>query len=407
MPLRALLLDFNSYFASVEQQLRPELRGRPIGILPVVAETTCCIAASREAKRFGVKTGTVVADARELCPDIVFVQARPAVYVEMHHKLMAIVDSVIQVGEVLSIDEVACELTGSWQREEVIRERSLMVKKKLRDEAGECLTCSIGIGPNRFLAKTASNMQKPDGLTVIHAADLPDILYPLKLEDLNGIGRHMLERLNRHGIYSVEALCAASREQLRRIWGGVEGERYFDRLRGIEVARPPSRRASLGHSHVLPPHLRYGTGAWSVLSKLTQKAALRLRAEGLLASRMSVRVSWHRHDAWEHTARFTPMSDTLGFLRILAGLWAERPAHGEPVKVGVVLSGLAPATQETLPLFDDGTRSPGLDSAFDRVRRRFGNDALYFGGAFLAAHEAPMRIAFNHIPDQTTEADGP
>ncbi|MFA5081673.1 MAG: hypothetical protein WC474_03890 [Hydrogenophilaceae bacterium] len=406
MPLRALLLDFNSYFASVEQQLRPELRGRPLGILPVLAETTCCIAASYQAKRHGVKTGTSVAEARQLCPDIVFVQARPAVYVEMHHRLMAIVDSVIAVGEVLSIDEVACDLTGSWQREEVIRTLSLQVKAKIRDQVGECMTCSIGIGPNRFLAKTASNMQKPDGLTVIHDADLPGILYSLKLEDLNGIGRHMLERLNRYGIYSVEALCAASREQLRRVWGGIEGERYFDRLRGIEVARTPSRRGSIGHSHVLPPHLRYGNGAWSVLSKLTQKAALRLRAEGYLASRMSIRVSWRHHDTWEGSARFTPMSDTLGFLRILAGLWAERPPHGEPVKVGVVLSGLAPAEQETLPLFDDGTRSPGLDRAFDKVRRKFGNDALYFGGAFLAAHEAPMRIAFNHIPDQALESDG-
>ncbi|MDD4880040.1 MAG: DNA polymerase [Gallionellaceae bacterium] len=406
MPLRALLLDFNSYFASVEQQLRPELRGRPLGILPVAAETTCCIAASYQAKRFGVRTGTSVSDARQLCPDIVFVEARPAVYVEMHHKLMTIVDSVIAVGEVLSIDEVACDLTGSWQREEVIRELSMKVKAKLRAEAGECMTCSIGIGPNRFLAKTASNMQKPDGLTVIHDADLPDVLYGLKLEDLNGIGRHMLERLNRYGIYSVEALCATSREQLRRVWGGVEGERYHDRLRGIEVARPPAKRGSIGHSHVLPPHLRYDTGAWSVLSKLTQKAALRLRSEGYLASRMSIRVSWRRHDAWEDAAKFTPMSDTLGFLRILAGLWAERPPHGEPIKVGVVLSGLAPAGQETLPLFDDGTRSPGLDKAFDRVRRKFGNDALYFGGAFLAAHEAPMRIAFNHIPDQALESDG-
>lgn len=406
MPLRALLLDFNSYFASVEQQLRPELRGRPIGILPVVAETTCCIAASQQAKRFGVRTGTLVAEARQLCPDIVFVEARPAVYVEMHHRLMEIVDSVIQVGEVLSIDEVACDLTGSWQREEVIRELSLKVKARIRDQVGECMTCSIGIGPSRFLAKTASNMQKPDGLTVIHDEDLPDILYPLELQALNGIGRHMLERLHRYGIYTVEALCAASREQLRRVWGGVEGERYYDRLRGVEIVRPPSRRGSIGHSHVLPPHLRYGDGAWSVLSKLTQKAALRLRAEGLLASRIAVRVSWRRHDAWESNAQFTPMSDTLGFLRILAGLWAERPPCGEPVKVGVVLGGLAPAGQETLPLFEDGTRSPGLDTAFDKVRRKFGNDALYFGGAFLAAHEASMRIAFNHIPDQILESDG-
>jgi DNA polymerase-4 len=405
MPLRALLLDFNSYFASVEQQLRPELRGQPLGILPVVAETTCCIAASIQAKRFGVRTGTSVADARRLCPDIVFVEARPQVYVEMHHRLMEIVDSVVAIGEVLSIDEVACELTGSWQREEVVRKLSLEVKRKIRDQAGECLTCSIGIGPNRFLAKTASNMQKPDGLTVIHDEELPDILYTLKLDDLNGIGRHMLERLNRFGIYSVEALCQASRAQLRRVWGSVEGERFYDRLRGIEVVLPPTRRGSLSHSHVLPPQLRHSGGAWSVLSKLTQKAAIRLRAEGYLAGRLSIRVSWRKHDAWESAAAFTPMSDTLGFLRILNGLWAERPGNGEPVKVSVVLSDLTPLGQDTLPLFDDGTRSPGLDAAFDKVRQRFGNDALYFGGAFMAAHEAPMRISFNHVPDLELESD--
>ena len=122
MSLRSLLLDFNSYFASVEQHLRPELRGRPVGVLPVLAETSCCIAASIQAKRCGVKTGTGVADARRLCPDIVFVQARPRIYVEMHHRLMGIVDTVIAVSEVLSIDEVACDLTGSWQQEGVVRE---------------------------------------------------------------------------------------------------------------------------------------------------------------------------------------------------------------------------------------------------------------------------------------------
>ena len=405
MTLRALLLDFNSYFASVEQQLRPELRGRPVGVLPVLAETTCCIAASYQAKRFGVKTGTSVGEARKLCPDIVFVEARPAVYVEMHHRLMDTVDTVIAIGEVMSIDEVYCELTGSWREERVVRELAREVKTRIR-AVGECLTCSIGIGPNRFLAKTASNMQKPDGLTVIHEADLPEILLPLKLTDLNGIAGAMLARLERHGIHSVEALCRASREQLRRVWGGVEGERYYDRLRGLEIQLPPSKRSSLGHSHVLPPHLRYDGGAYGVLSKLTQKAALRLRAEGYVAARMGVRVSWRQHPPWEAEARFTPMQDTLGFLRVLAALWAERPRHGEPVKVSMVFSELTPAEQETLPLFGDGTRTPGLDGAFDRVRRKYGNDALYFGGAYLASHEAPMRISFTHIPDLVLETDG-
>jgi DNA polymerase-4 len=405
LTLRALLLDFNSYFASVEQQLRPELRGRPLGILPVLAESTCCIAASYQAKRFGVKTGTSVADARRLCPDMVFVEARPAVYVEMHHRLMAVVDSVIAVGEVLSIDEVACELTGSWRQEAVVRRLAGEVKAKLR-EVGECLTCSIGVGPNRFLAKTASNMQKPDGLTLIHESDLPDILFPLKLNDLNGIAKAMHARLERHGITTVEALCRAPREKLRQVWGGVEGERFYDRLRGIEPPVAPTRRGSIGHSHVLPPQLRYVGGAYAVLSKLTQKAAIRLRAEGYLASRLGIRVEWRNRDNWERVARFSPMQDTLGFLRILAGLWAERPAHGEPTKVSMVFSELTPASEETLPLFPDGTRTPGLDSAFDRVRSKFGNSALYFGGAFLAGAQAPMRISFTHIPDLVLEQDG-
>lgn len=410
MTLRALLLDFNSYFASVEQQLRPELRGRPVGILPVMAETTCCIAASYEAKRLGIKTGTMVAEARKLCPEVVFVQARPSVYVDMHHRLMDVVNSVIAITEVLSIDEVVCELTGSWRREEVAVRLAKEAKAKIRDRVGECLTSSVGIGPNRFIAKMASNMQKPDGLTVVHEEDLPQALYRLKLGDIHGVGRAMLARLERYGIHGVEALCQADRASLRRIWGGVEGERMYDRLRGVDVPVVPTRRGSIGHSHVLPPPLRYDQGAYAVLSKLTQKAARRMRSEGFLAQRLEVRVDWRHRDPWVVEGRFNAMSDTLGFLRILDTLWAERPRGREPIKVGVVLKGLTRADQSSLPLFAEteaprGGTLPGLDAVLDKLHQRFGNDAIYFGGAFRAIHEAPMRISFNHIPDLALEED--
>src|SRR5471030_2931427 len=115
MSLHSLVVDFNSYFASVEQQLRPELRGKAIAVVPVKAESTCCIAASYEAKKFGVKTGTRVSDARHLCPGLQIVEARPALYVESHHKLIAAVESCIHVEEVWSIDEMVCELTGKWK----------------------------------------------------------------------------------------------------------------------------------------------------------------------------------------------------------------------------------------------------------------------------------------------------
>ncbi len=406
MSLRALLLDFNSYFASVEQQLRPELRGRPLGILPVLAETTCCIAASHQAKRFGVRTGTSVADARRLCPDIVLVEARPAVYVDMHHRLMETIDRVIAITEVLSIDEVVCELTGSWRQEAVAVRLATEAKARIRAEVGECLTSSVGIGPNRFIAKMASNMQKPDGLTVIHAEELPRALYRLKLADIHGIGRAMLARLEHYGIGSVEALCQADRAVLRRIWGGIEGERMHDRLRGIDVPVTPSKRASLGHSHVLPPTLRFDQGAYAVLSKLTQKAARRLRAEGYLARRLAVWVDYRRREPWSVEGRFNEMADTLGFLRVLDTLWAERPRGREPVKVGVVLKDLTRADQAALPLFPEQRAAPGLDAVLDRLKQRFGNDAIYFGGAFQALREAPMRIAFHHIPDRELEEDG-
>jgi DNA polymerase-4 len=411
MPLRALLLDFNSYFAAVEQQLRPELRGRPVGVLPVLAETTCCIAASYEAKRFGVKTGTPVAEARRLCPDIVFVQARPRIYVEMHHRLMAVVDSVIAIGEVLSIDEVMCELTGSWQQEAVAVALARRVKQRLLDEVGECLTCSVGIGPNRFLAKIASNMQKPNGLTVIRPADLPDILFGLALEDLHGVGRAMSARLRRAGIDTVEALCRASREDLRRVWGGVEGERMYERLRGLEPTLPPTRRASIGHSHVLPPHLRDEAGAWAVLSKLTQKAAVRLRAEGYLAGRMSLAVEYRDRPGWATGVRFAPMRSTLDFLKVLATLWAGRPRprhrrdRWEPMKVSVCLWELVPADRATPSLFPEAEQKAALDAALDRLRSKYGPEAVYFGGAWGAMQEAPMRISFTHVPDLRLEAD--
>ncbi|MGH9576505.1 MAG: DNA polymerase, partial [Terriglobales bacterium] len=115
MTLRSLLVDFNSYFASVEQQVEPRLRGRPLGVVPMLADTTVCIAASIEAKHFGIRTGTKVAEARRLCPEIELVIARHELYIDYHHRAVAAVDSVVPVRAVLSIDEMDCELAGRWR----------------------------------------------------------------------------------------------------------------------------------------------------------------------------------------------------------------------------------------------------------------------------------------------------
>jgi DNA polymerase-4 len=407
MSLRVLYVDLNSYFASVEQQLRPELRGKPIGVLPVLAETTCCIAASINAKRYGIKTGTPVWQARKLCKHIVFVQARPSVYVEFHHRIVAAVESCTPVGAVLSIDEMSCELMGSEQQEKKAVALGRRIKQAIYDQVGDILHSSVGIAPNRFLAKTASNIQKPDGLTVIRQSDLPHCLYGLKLSALNGIGRAMEQRLNRHGITRVEQLCAASKDTLRTAWNGIEGERFFAKLRGDAILPPPTQRASVGHSHVLAPEMRDPVTALAVIYRLLHKAAMRKRHYGYAAGGLGVHLSYLDHTRWREQVRFAPHADTLKFNHVLAALWQRCPPNAAPIlKVGVTLFALTDVACLTRDLFDFESQHPGLNAALDRINQRWGPNTLYFGGAHDGIGAAPMRIAFNHIPELQVEDDG-
>jgi DNA polymerase IV len=187
--LNWLFIDLNSYFATVEQEVRPELRGRPIAVVPMMADTTCCIAASYEAKAFGVKTGTLVADARRMCPEIALVEARHELYVDYHHRVVDAVESCLPVTAVLSIDEMACRLTGRERPLISALELGRNVKARISERVGPMLRSSVGLATNRYLAKIASDMEKPDGLVALPLDILPEALSHLTLRDLPGIDR--------------------------------------------------------------------------------------------------------------------------------------------------------------------------------------------------------------------------
>lgn len=408
MPLRSLFVDFNSYFASVEQQTRPELRNQPVGVVPVLSETTCCIAASYEAKRFGVKTGTRVSDARVLCPRIRIVEARPEIYVRYHNDLVEIVDSVLPVTSIQSIDEMACSLNGPYQQREKALALAHQIKATIASQIGPWMKSSIGIAPNDFLAKTASDMQKPNGLVIIESHELPQRLHGLELRDFCGIGRNMEARLRQHGICTVEALCAASASTLRRAWGSIEGERLHAKLRGEVVYSPPTQKSSISHSHVLAPELRNDADAYSVLNRLLQKAAMRLRKDGYLAGSMGIYLKYTgNNDGWHQEMHFQETQDTIEFLRVMETLWQQRPSRppGAPMQVGVYLLGLIDMHCRTLPLFGEGKARPALNAVVDKLNALYGKNTVYFGGAHTALQSAPMRIAFNRIPDVETESD--
>jgi DNA polymerase IV len=407
--LRALVIDYNGFFASCEQQERPELRTRAVAVVPVMAETTCVIACSYDAKKRGVKTGTRVDEARALCPGIVIIEARPEIYIRYHKKLLEAVDTCIPVTQALSIDEVWCALPPDWQNRRDALAVARKIKTAIRRIAGEFLTCSIGVAPNSWLAKIASDLEKPDGLVVIESEELPQRLFPLALRDLPGVGANMETRLRAAGLTTVESLCAASVEKLRQVWGGIEGERMWERLRGTEVVLPPARTSSLGHSHILPPHLRNPTGAEATLHRLLQKASMRLRAAGHYAAGMHLALRLSGRERWSTAATFTETQDTLELTRILNLLWTRRPRtrgadaiHG----VGVTLFDLGTTAGHTgmLPgIVDNGDRRAGLNAALDRINKKLGKHSVVFGGALGALDYAPVRIAFNRIPDLDLE----
>ena len=404
MTLRSLLVDFNSYFASVEQQVEPRLRGKPVGVVPMLADTTVCIAASIEAKKFGVKTGTKVGDAKKMCPAIELVIARHELYIDYHHRAVAAVDSVAPVRAVLSIDEMDCELTGRWREPERALGIARKVKVAIASDVGEYLRTSIGIGPNTFIAKTASDMVKPDGLVMIQKSELPERLFALGVRELSGIGPRMEKRLARHDIKTVRDLAARTADELRAIWGGVGGEIMYRRIRGEPQMEGEVDTHSISHSSVLGPERRNADDAFAVLNRLTQKAAQRLRKAGYYAGRFAVDLKYLDGSHWHREMRLVDTQDTMTFLHALDKLWSARPADRRKIlKVGMAFSDFVSELGHTGSLFASEDKSKALYRTLDKLNARFGRQAVYFASAHTARDRSGLHIAFNHIPDPETE----
>ena len=301
-----LHIDLNSFFASVEQQLHPEYRGKPVGVCGTMADTGALIAASYEAKALGIKTLTKVGDAKRICPEIILVNGSHTQYAEYSHNISAAVDRVCPVAHNPSIDEMACQLMGRERQPANARKISLAIKQAIMDDVGETLRCSIGMAPNRYLAKIASDMQKPDGLIGLLPSQLPRAISHLELRDLPGVGARTEARLNAKGITSMPQLLALDLPGMHKLWDSVWGDRLYHWLRGADTGDdgapvPSDIQKSLGHSHVLGPEHRTPEGAWAVAHKLLHKAAMRLRMEHFYTASLR-----RHHQVLTHTRPGSP-----------------------------------------------------------------------------------------------------
>jgi DNA polymerase-4 len=416
MDLRWLFLDMNSFFASCEQQDRAELRSRPIAVAPVASDSTCCIAASYEARRFGIKCGTNIGVARQMCPELTVVSARPELYTEYHTQILQLLRSMLPEVRKLSCDEMACRLGGNEKSDSDAVRLGREIKLSLKSRIGECMRCSVGLAPNAFLAKVATELHKPDGLVAIRASDLPHALYGLKLSDFPGIGRKMLVRLHGFGIYTVEDMYAADSRRLRLAWGGVSGERWYRMLRGdadcdygAMTVRPTQ---SVGHSHVLAPEMRNLVGAESVLLRLTARAVRRLRLKGMHARAIAISVrftkpSGYGSKRWSASSEHRiPASDPFSLVAAARSLWqsgVDTIAANVPIQVAMVFCDLIPSASVTLPLFDESHRGEIAAQAMDGIHARFGKTAIDLGSVFFERAGMREAIAFGKVTDDDRE----
>jgi DNA polymerase-4 len=416
-PLRWLFLDLNSYFASVEQQLQPELRGKPVLVAPVDSDTTVAIAASVEAKRYGISTGTPVWEAKHLCRDLIVTPARHEKYVEFHDAIIAEIWKHIPVTRVCSIDEVACRLLDNENSVEAATALAHRIKAGIHTQIGQCMTSSIGIAPNRLLAKLASDMQKPDGLVILPAEQLPERLFDMPLRDIAGIGARMERRLARDGINDIRQLCERRPRDAGTAWGGTNGDRLWYLLHGVDLPEKATQSRSIGHSHVLSPGKRGVEPVRLTARRLALKATSRLRRK-CYRSRLLVLHARFEDDksTWRASIKLPATQDSFAVLAGLEALYPrlveagrKRPGDFQIRMVGVTLAEIEPVVAEQDSLFalldpNDPlareTRTLSLSRAMDRINERFGRNAVSVGPLHGGRIDrVGTKIAFGRIPE--------
>jgi len=397
---RALYVDMNSFFASVEQEIKPKLRGQPVGVCPFINDATCVIAASVEAKRYGVKTGTSVRDARRLCPHIHLISDDPSVYRLYHRRIVEALETTRCRVNIKSIDEAFLELPYDLQ--ENAQQMALQIKKRIR-EVGSQLNCSIGIASNLFLAKMGTKLFKPNGLVEIRTEDLEAYYALLSLTDLYGISWRMARRLEAIGIKTPVAFYQAPYALLKRYFG-VNGERWYLRLRGYEVDNRPTTRRIIGHqTTVVPDPATTRSEVLGVASQLCYKAAVRLRAAALAAQSIHVALRFTDRSYWSRTLRtHAPFWDSRTFFTHTATVLAAWTPQ-KPVRL-ISVSGfdLLPQSALTMPLFDPPTHPEQLSRAIDEIEARFGRHTIAPANQLLSTRVTD-RVGFGNAGQMAVE----
>jgi DNA polymerase IV len=376
--MRAILhIDMDAFYASVEEQDRPELKGKPL-IVGGTGGRGVVAAASYAVRRFGVRSAMPMREALRRCPEAVCVHPRMARYKEVSDQVFAIFREFTPLVEGLSLDEAFLDVTSSQQLLGSAESIGGEIRRRIRQRTG--LTASVGIAPNKLLAKIASDLNKPDGMCRIGADNVRDILDGLPVEKLFGVGPKTLSAVHAAGIRSFGDLRLAGDEALWRAFG-KHGKTMHDRACGLDdrPVEPNREEKSISAEETFATDIR-GEALLAVrLLRLADRAASRLRAQNLAAGRVSVKI--RRADFTTYTrqralGRPTQESGVVSAAaKALLDQWLATQPQAAVRLLGVRVGDLQISMQADL--FGDGlAHGSRLDTVVDSIRGRFGSDIL-------------------------------
>jgi len=398
-----LYIDFDAFFANVEKQLDPSLHALPVLVCPMDTPRSGVIACCYEAKAFGVKRGMSRQEVNKIAPNGVFRPARHEIYVEIHHKIIDVIETFIPVRRSWSIDEMECDLgTMDGKAALTLAEN---IRDALSDVIGPLITPSIGIASNQLLAKIGAEMNKPRGLELLEPRFMPEKIHKVPLKDVPGIADGMLHRLQLANVTTLPHLLALAPKQARAIWGSVEGERMWRALHGEHVVKPETKRGMFGHSRVLARDWQDPVKAHECLRLLTTKAARRLRKEAYYATKLTVSFKDFHGGKFKIEREFSALRDDYSFLRIMAEAFDSLISSSRIKRlkhVAIFLHGLQKHAQLSGDLFskpEDTARQETVSEIMDVLNEKFGGEMLHLGKRVeLPGGYAGGKIAFGRIP---------
>ncbi len=387
---KILLLDINSCFATIEQQANPFLRYKPVVVAAYTTGKGTILAASVDAKKLGVKTGMRVIDGKKLCPNLTVLPPDPQKYRFVHKQLHNLLSEYSPQVEPKSIDEFILEP----MRKDLLNVAK-EIKERIKNEIGDYITVSIGIAPNRYLAKVAAGIVKPDGLVEINKDSYLKIYSSLSLTDLTGIKQGNSRRLNSVGIYNVLDFYKADLWKLKIAFKQVGSHSWYLRLRGYEIDSVPFSRKSYGNSVAIGKNIKSFEGLSPILSRLVDKMSTRLRANGYKAQGIHLSLNYKNGDSWHKGKKLVyEVFDSREILRETLILLSEASPKNFVRIIAVTCFNLKKDTSLQFELFRDAGKNKQMVEAIDKVNSKWGDFTLGIARSYKGENIVLDRIAF-------------